>query len=71
MGLIGMMSEPIVQMGPMPLRDGPGGGDRRTGRPMPSRVSRALAATGIYLLRGLPSSFSELRVSAPRACPSH
>ena len=25
----------------------------------------------IYLLRGLPSSFSELRVSAPRACPSH
>ena len=65
MGLIGMMSEPTGT-----ASGRPGGGDRRTGRPMPTRVL-ALAATGIHLLRGLPSSFSELRVSAPRACPSH
>ena len=63
MGLIGMTSEPIVQMGPMLVRDGPGA---VIGGP-----AGALAATGIYLLRGLPSSFSELCASAPRACPSH
>ena len=56
MGLIGMTSE---QTGTASGR--PGGGDRRIAD---SRAC-ALAATGIYLLRGLPSSFSELRASAP------
>ena len=32
----------------------PGGGNRRTGRPMPTRALARMAMTGIYLLRGLP-----------------
>jgi hypothetical protein len=45
----------LVELGRSGAASGrPGGGDRRTGRPMPTRVLARIAATGIYLLRGVP-----------------
>jgi hypothetical protein len=45
----------LVELGRSGTASGrPGGGDRRTGRPMSTRVLERIAPTGIYLLRGVP-----------------